>query len=464
MAQELTLGPIPYIGGKFAETNVQNVGDFCRLTDKLFFSIYRQTSPDFVYAQISSVDDIRAPMPQMTILRTQHLLEFTSTDLYTDVFDCVRLSDQFVAVICKPATSGTTFQIRIFWINPNPDPDYTYNNVAKPPTYQIADHKYTIRQVGDPILINDAIAGASSIGARPYLLNSIVDNVMFFEYQQATGYTRVFKRLELTPNLTDLTLSTTNIVTLATIPIPVPTATVAYSVPFFARHNSTGKWTATWSYQSSPTIYYVLTGTFDPKSSSPITLTTVTGAQGGSPRQTNPVMNSIQYNTVMLPRGDRDGIIFNSTNPYEYDTMLNGVCTGVKKAYGDGALLGSAHTPSLGWWLDEKHFALVGTYSGAAYGAYAFPNMRSWKFCPSGVASLPVIRVCQYIDASHVSVSYGTTTTTSQFNTTNTTNFNTFYIYPYKTELYGDDTIIFYGFDPSLSVLKWMIKTVRLSA
>lgn len=462
MAQELTLGPIPYKGGTFVTANVQEVGDFCRLTDKLFFSIYRQTSPNFVYAQISSVDDIRASSPQMTILRTQHLLEFALVDLYADVFDCVRLSDQFVAVICKPAASGTTFQIRIFWINPNPDPDYTYNSVAVPPTYQIADHKYTIRQVGDPILINDAIAGTGSIGARPYLLNSIVDNVMYFEYQQATGFTRVLKRLELTPNLTNLSTSTTTIATIVTIPSAA--ANVAFSVPFFARHHNSGKWTATWCYNPSSITYSVLTGTFDPKVSAPITLTNVTGAQGSTPRQ-GATMYADMYNTVMLPRGDKDGIIFNSTYPYEYDTMLNGVCTGVKKAYGSSMSLGDIHTPSLGWWLDEKHFALVGTFSGASYGNFALPNMRSWKFCAnSGLASLPIIRVCQYIDASHVSVSYGTTTTNPQFNTANTANYNSFYIYPYKTELYGDDTIIFYGFDPSPSVLKWMIKTVRLSA
>lgn len=451
MAQELTLGPIPYKSGTFVAANVSGVGDFCRLTDNLFFSIYRQTTPDFVYAQITSVDNIRASTPLMTVLRTQHLLEFTSTDTFTDTFNCVKLSDQFVAVVCKPAVSGTVFQIRIFYIDPALNPDYTYDNTVVPPTYKITNHQYAVTQVGDPIIINDVFAGTGVIGARPYLLNPIVDNVMFFEYQNTTGFTRVLKRLEFTPNFGDLSLSTTTIVTITNI--PSATGTLAYSVPFFARHHNTGKWTATWTYSpNTPATCSVLVAAFDPKASTVVAPTTVTNAQG----QAFGNKQAVAANMVMLPRGDKEGILFNATAPYQYDTMLNGVCTGIKKAYGE-TTTGTNYVPRLGWWLDEKHFVLVATYL-----ANQLPNARSWQFAYSGGATtMPIVRVCQYIDRDHISMSYGTSVSASQFTSTNTTNYATFWIYPYKTELYGDDTIVFYGYDTTQ--MKWMIKTCRLS-
>lgn len=441
---ETTLGPIPYQAGTLSAANVQ-YGGFCRMTDKIFFTIYRQTTPMYVFAQILTVDDLKASNATLSQLRVQRIMEIPSNSLYTAAFDCVRLSDNYVIVFGKQSASVATVEIRIFWINPVTDS---------------TGHQYAIHQVGQPIMISDIVPGTSTIGSRPFILNSIVDNVCIFEYQQSTvaatpaiAYTRVLQRLQFTPDPADPSKGTSVIKTIATI--GSYSASVAFCVPSFAKQPTGNRWTAMWSYNpNNTTTYAAIIGSFDPASDANVTLTNVTGAQGVAR-----AITTANYNTVYMPRSDTTGIIFNGAS-VDYDTITNGACTGTKKQVADTLQVGTANWPVMGWWTDPNHFILLTTNNSYLS---CYPVTHSWKFFSS--VFIPLIRVCTYTNDSNIAVTYGTAVAISQFNATNTPAADSanMYIYPYKTEIYGGDTMVFYGYDTTAArPPRWLIKTVSL--
>lgn len=434
MASELTLGPIPYQAGSLSAASIQ-YGGFCRLTDTVFFTIFRQTTPSYVYAQILTTPNIKSSTATFTLARGQRILEIPTNSLYTAAFDCVRLSDNYVIVFGKQSAAVNAVEIRIFWINPDMDPD----------------HRYVIRQVGQPILIDDINVIAGTGGSRPYLLPSIVDNVCWFEYQQSTSqtvaaHTRVLKRLQFTPTTGEVVIKLITTIGAAAANLP-------YAIPHFAKQPTSNHWVGCWVYSNGTTaLFNMVTVPFDPMSDLPVAPVVVTGAAG-----VGRSLTALTYNTVYMPQSDGRGIIFNGTS-VDYDTVTNGVCTGVKKQVGDTTLVGTTNYSVMGWWTDPTSFITL-TINTALVALY--PTTQSWKLS-SSTTCVPLIRVHTYTNDSNIAITHGTATKSSQFNTANTLDYNSLYLYPYKTEIFGGDTMLLYGYNTAIPA-RWFVKAVELA-
>lgn len=452
MSVELILGPIPYLGGTLGEAELSK-GSFCRLTDTLIFTIYRQSTPNYTFAQISTIDNIRAAVPVVNVIRTQRLLEVLPTAPKVGSFTAQRLSDKYVAVFCR--TPGVGAEIRIFFVNTQPDVD---------------NHTYVVTQVGNPISINDLHTNVISapIGQTDFsILPSVVDNVCIFEYPAASGY-RTIKRLVFTPG-TDPTTGTTAQTTIVGGSVVGANA----STPLFVKHSASTKWSAVWG--SGTTTVQTLTAAFDPTQPSTVTPVALTGtgaydAAGNSCYMTPVVTDGSNGGRcpVFLPQSDIDGLLFDGESN-KYDVVTAGVGSGTRREYGTTSQLGTYHYPMQGWWLDDRHLVMVSAQcdKGSSPNTNWSLGYRFVPFYSTGGSPAPatdykaIVRVIRYIDPLNVAVSYGTAVPTPQFNSTNTPDYQTLKIFPQKTEMVNGDTIVFYGYDSA--TLKYVIKTVRLS-
>lgn len=453
MSVELILGPIPYLGGLLGEDELSK-GSFCRLTDKLIFTIYRQKSPNYSFAQISTIDNIRAAVPVVTIVRTQRLLEILPTAPKAGSFTAHRLSNNYAIVFCRTPEVGA--EIRIFYINTSPDAD---------------NHVNVITQVGDPISVTDlnSMVISAPIGQTDFtILPSVVDDVCIFEYQSSSGY-RTIKRLTFTPSPTDATTgSTTQSVVVGGTSVEVDSST-----PVFVKQSSSSKWSAIWG--SGTSTIKTTVAAFDPAIPGIVTPVTITGtgsydAAGNSCYASSVMVDGSNAGRcpLLMPQGDVDGLLFDGQSN-QYDAITAGVGAGIRREYGTTSQLGTYHYPLQGWWLDERHFAMISAQCDKGN----TPNTNwsmGYRYVPFySVSGSPevstnyktIVRVIRYIDPLNVAVSYGTATATPQFNSINTPDYLTLKIFPQKTELVGGDTIVFYGYDSA--TLKYVIKTVRLS-